>query len=50
MSARAGVDGRRDWTEQRVLATFPRLAERSSRMAAASSPAASSRCSRSAAR
>ena len=28
MSARAGVDGRRDWTEQRVLATFPRLAER----------------------
>ncbi len=28
MSARAGVDGRRDWTEERVLATFPRLAER----------------------
>jgi branched-chain amino acid transport system ATP-binding protein len=28
MSARAGVDGQRDWTEERVLATFPRLAER----------------------
>ena len=28
MSARAGVDGKRDWTEERVLATFPRLAER----------------------
>jgi branched-chain amino acid transport system ATP-binding protein len=28
MSARAGVDARRDWTEQRVLQTFPRLAER----------------------
>jgi branched-chain amino acid transport system ATP-binding protein len=28
MSARAGVDGRRDWTEQRVLDTFPRLRER----------------------
>ncbi len=28
MSARAGVDGRKDWTEERVLATFPRLAER----------------------
>ncbi|MFT3664096.1 ABC transporter ATP-binding protein [Piscinibacter sp.] len=28
MSARAGADGRRDWTEERVLATFPRLAER----------------------
>jgi branched-chain amino acid transport system ATP-binding protein len=28
MSARAGVDGRRDWTYDRVLATFPRLAER----------------------
>jgi branched-chain amino acid transport system ATP-binding protein len=28
MSARAGVDGRREWTEARVLATFPRLAER----------------------
>lgn len=28
MSARPGVDGRRDWTEERVLATFPRLAER----------------------
>jgi branched-chain amino acid transport system ATP-binding protein len=28
MSARAGVDGRREWTEERVLATFPRLAER----------------------
>ncbi|MBX3604319.1 MAG: ABC transporter ATP-binding protein [Piscinibacter sp.] len=28
MSARAGVDGRRDWTEARVLDTFPRLAER----------------------
>jgi branched-chain amino acid transport system ATP-binding protein len=28
MAARAGVDGRREWTEERVLATFPRLAER----------------------
>jgi branched-chain amino acid transport system ATP-binding protein len=28
MSARPGVDGRRDWTLERVLATFPRLAER----------------------
>jgi len=28
MSARAGADGRREWTEQRVLQTFPRLAER----------------------
>lgn len=28
MSARAGVDGQRDWTYERVLATFPRLAER----------------------
>jgi branched-chain amino acid transport system ATP-binding protein len=28
MAARAGVDGRRDWTEARVLATFPRLAQR----------------------
>ena len=28
MSARAGVDGRREWTEERVLATFRRLAER----------------------
>jgi branched-chain amino acid transport system ATP-binding protein len=28
MSARAGLDGQRSWTEERVLATFPRLAER----------------------
>ena len=28
MSARAGVDGQRDWTLERVLATFPRLSER----------------------
>jgi len=28
MSARAGVDGRCDWTYERVLDTFPRLAER----------------------
>lgn len=28
MAARPGVDGRRDWTYERVLATFPRLAER----------------------
>jgi branched-chain amino acid transport system ATP-binding protein len=28
MAARAGVDGRRDWTWERVLATFPRLTER----------------------
>ena len=28
MSARAGVDGRRDWTFERVMHTFPRLTER----------------------
>ncbi|WP_332672089.1 ABC transporter ATP-binding protein [Aromatoleum sp.] len=28
MAARAGVDGQRDWTFDRVMATFPRLAER----------------------
>ncbi|MCX7173015.1 MAG: ABC transporter ATP-binding protein [Proteobacteria bacterium] len=28
MAAREGVDGRREWTYQRVLETFPRLAER----------------------
>ncbi|MBO9648432.1 MAG: ABC transporter ATP-binding protein [Variovorax sp.] len=28
MSARAGIDGRRDWTFDRVMATFPRLTER----------------------
>jgi branched-chain amino acid transport system ATP-binding protein len=28
MSARAGIDGRRDWTFERVMATFPRLTER----------------------
>jgi branched-chain amino acid transport system ATP-binding protein len=28
MAARAGSEGRRDWTLERVLATFPRLAER----------------------
>lgn len=28
MSARPGPDGRRDWTFERVLQTFPRLAER----------------------
>jgi branched-chain amino acid transport system ATP-binding protein len=28
MSARAGPDGRRDWDFDRVMATFPRLAER----------------------
>ena len=28
MSARTGIDGRRDWTFERVLETFPRLAER----------------------
>jgi branched-chain amino acid transport system ATP-binding protein len=28
MAARPGADGRRDWTFERVLATFPRLAER----------------------
>ena len=28
MAAHAGVEGRRDWTLDRVLATFPRLAER----------------------
>ena len=28
MAARAGPDGRSDWTFERVLATFPRLAER----------------------
>jgi len=28
MAARAGADGRRDWTFERVMQTFPRLAER----------------------
>ena len=28
MAARAGVDGRRDWTFERVIETFPRLAQR----------------------
>jgi branched-chain amino acid transport system ATP-binding protein len=28
MAARGGVDGRREWTYDRVLGTFPRLAER----------------------
>jgi branched-chain amino acid transport system ATP-binding protein len=28
VAARAGTDGRRDWTLERALATFPRLAER----------------------
>ncbi len=28
MAARAGRDGRRDWTWDRVMSTFPRLAER----------------------
>jgi branched-chain amino acid transport system ATP-binding protein len=28
MASLAGQDGRRDWTYERVLATFPRLAER----------------------
>ena len=28
MAARAGADGRREWTLERVLQTFPRLAER----------------------
>jgi branched-chain amino acid transport system ATP-binding protein len=28
MAARPGAEGRRDWTLERVLATFPRLAER----------------------
>ena len=28
MSARAGVDGRREWTFDRVMSTFPRLGER----------------------
>ena len=28
MAARAGIGGRRDWTIERVLQTFPRLAER----------------------
>jgi branched-chain amino acid transport system ATP-binding protein len=28
MAARSGANGRRDWTEERVLATFPRLAKR----------------------
>jgi branched-chain amino acid transport system ATP-binding protein len=28
MAARAGTDGRREWTLERVLQTFPRLAER----------------------
>jgi branched-chain amino acid transport system ATP-binding protein len=28
MAARAGVDGQREWTFERVMATFPRLGER----------------------
>ncbi len=28
MAARAGLDGRREWTYERILETFPRLAER----------------------
>ena len=28
MPARAGLDGKREWTYDRVLSTFPRLAER----------------------
>ena len=28
MAARPGIKGRRDWTYERVLTTFPRLAER----------------------
>ena len=28
VAARAGVDGKREWTLERILATFPRLAER----------------------
>jgi len=28
MTARAGVDGKKEWTYERVLATFPRLTER----------------------
>jgi branched-chain amino acid transport system ATP-binding protein len=28
MAARAGRDGRKDWTYERVMSTFPRLAER----------------------
>ena len=28
MAARAGADGRRDWSFERVMQTFPRLAER----------------------
>jgi branched-chain amino acid transport system ATP-binding protein len=28
MSARAGIDGQRDWTFDRVMSTFPRLTER----------------------
>jgi len=28
MAARAGVDGQREWTFERVMSTFPRLAER----------------------
>lgn len=33
MAARPGVDGRNDWTLERVLETFPRLAERIKHMA-----------------
>ena len=33
MAARPGVDGRRDWDLERVLATFPRLSERFSHLA-----------------
>ena len=43
VSARPGVDGRRDWTFERVLEVFPRLAERLGH-GGSNCPAASSRC------
>ncbi len=49
-AARSGGSGRADWTLERIYALFPRLAERRAALAATSSPAASRRCSRSAAR
>ena len=45
MAARAGVHGRTDWTFERVLATFPAARGSHRATAAASSRAASSRCS-----
>ncbi len=48
MAARTGINGRRDWSLDRVMQTFPRLSS-GFNTAAHNCPAANSRCSRSAA-